>query len=58
MNKNLIMFGDIKIEKRKFHGHKNPILIDDVDIDKKLISNKVSFSEKNYKYFIGYKDDD
>ena len=52
------MFGDIKIEKRKFHGHKNPILIDDVDIDKKLISNKVSFSEKNYKYFIGYKNDD
>ena len=29
-----------------------------MDIDKILISNKISFGEKNYKYFIGYTDDD
>ena len=26
----------------------------DVDIEKVLVSNKISFREKNYKYFIGY----
>ena len=26
----------------------------DVDIEKVLVSNKISFGEKNYKYFIGY----
>ena len=33
-------------------------LIDDVDIDKILISNKASFGQKGYQYFIGYKYDD
>ena len=26
----------------------------DVDVEKVLVSNKISLSEKNYKYFIGY----
>ena len=26
----------------------------DVDIEKVLVSNKIYFGEKNYKYFIGY----
>ena len=30
-------------------------MVDDVDIDKIIASNKVSF-KKGYKYFIGYKD--
>ena len=29
-----------------------------MDIDKILMSNKISSSEKNYKYFIGSMDDD
>ena len=35
------MFGDIEIEKNKFYCKKTP------DIEKVLISNKISFSEKN-----------
>ena len=30
------------------------VALKDVDIEKVLISNKISFSEKIYKYFIGY----
>ena len=29
-----------------------------VNINRIKISNKISFDEENYKYFIGYKDDD
>ena len=34
------------------------MFLEDVDIENVLVSNKVSFGEKNYKYFIGYLYDD
>ena len=49
-NTKLIKFGDTEIEKHKFHQHKSPILINNIDI-------KVSFGKKGFKYFIGYKDE-
>ena len=42
------------MEKNKFYHHKTPILLQDVDIEKVLVSNNISFGEKNYKYYIGY----
>ena len=54
MGKEILTIGDIDIEKNKFYCHKTPILLGDVDIEKVLVSNKISFVEKNYKYFIGY----
>ena len=56
MIKKIVTFGETDIEKHKFHGHKNPILVYDVDINKILVSNKVSFGKKSFRYFIGYKD--
>ena len=47
------MFGDIEIEKI-FYFHKIPIFLEDVDIVEVLVSKKISFGEKNWKYFIGY----
>ena len=31
-----------------------PVPLREADIDKVLVSNKISFGEKNYEYFIGY----
>ena len=56
MNKEILLSRNIKIGKLKFHYRKNQIWINDVDIDKILISNKVSFGKNGYKYFICYKD--
>ena len=47
MNKEINTIGDIEIEKRKFQYLKNPILIDDQDISKILISYKFSSGEIN-----------
>ena len=58
MNKAIIRFDDIEIIKHKIHCHKNPIFLEDVDIDNILISNKISSSEKNCKCFIVYMVDD
>ena len=39
---------------KKNYRNKTPIFLKDVDIEKVLVSNKISFGEKNYKYLIGY----
>ena len=35
---------------------KAPILINEIDINKAVVSNKLPFGKKDFKYFIGYKD--
>ena len=49
----IIKFGDIESQKQKFHQHKRPISIKN---NKIVVSNKVSFGKKGFKYFIGYKE--
>ena len=44
MDKKSITFGKTGVEKHKFLQHKTPMSIDDEDINKILVSNKVSFS--------------
>ena len=44
----------LKKKKKKIHHYKTPIFLGDADIEKVLVSNKISFGEKNDKYFIGY----
>ena len=50
MEKIIAKFGDIEIQKQKFHQHKGPISIKNI-----LVSNKVSFGKKGFKYFTDYK---
>ena len=51
-------FGDNKVEKHYFYYRKNPVFIDDIDSNKIVVSYKVSFGKKDFKYFIGYKDNE
>ena len=53
----ILKFGDIEIQKQKFHQDKGPISIKNIDINKIVVSNMVSFGKKRVKYFTGYKDD-
>ena len=48
------MFGNTETEKSKFYHHKTPIFLGDVNTEKLLVSNQISFVEKNYNYFICY----
>ena len=54
MGKEILMFQYIEIEKINFTTIRLLFLLRDVDIEKVLVSKKISFGEKNYKYFIGY----
>ena len=43
--------------KFNFHQQKTPVLIQDVKIDRIVVSNKVPLGKKRFKYFVGYRDD-
>ena len=52
MGKEILKFSKIEIEKIKFYHLKTFSFLG--DIEKVLVSKKISFGEKIYKYFIGY----
>ena len=54
-----INFDDKKIRKSNFYKNKKLNRIDDIDVNKILVSKKESYGTKNsFKYFIGYNDND
>ena len=48
MGKEILTFRDIENEKYKFYCNKTLVCLSDIDIGKVLISNIISFGEKNY----------
>ena len=54
-----INFEDKKIKKSDFYKNKKINRIDDIDVNKILVSKKEPYGTKNsFKYFIGYNDND
>ena len=51
MDKKVIKFNDTVIEKYKFHQHKNHILINNIDNNKIVVSNQISFGTNFFKIF-------
>ena len=61
MSGNSRTFDDKKFNIRNYYKnkHKNFFNIDDIDVNKILVSKKVSYGKNNsFKYFIGYNDND
>ena len=50
-----IIFNDKNINKSKFYKNEKPFSIDDIHVNKILVSKKESYGKKaSFKYFIGY----
>ena len=50
-----IIFDDEKVNKSNFYRNKKPFIIDDMDVNKILISEKEPYGKKrSLKYFTGY----
>ena len=47
MGKEILTFGNIRIEKKKIYRHITLIFLGDVDFEKVLVSNKIIFGEKS-----------
>ena len=56
MDEKIIKFHDTEIEEYKFHQYKSPISINEIDINKIVVSKKFPFCKQVFKYFIDYKD--
>ena len=56
--KEIIVFGDIETKKHKCYRYKNHTFLKDINFEIALVSSKIYFGEKNYKYFFGYLYDD
>ena len=53
-----INFENKKIKKSNFYKNKEIFKIDDIDVNKKLVSNEKQYGKTNsFKYLIGYNDD-
>ena len=48
MGKEILTFRDVENQKYTFYCNKTPVRLSDIDIGKVLISNIISFGEKNY----------
>ena len=54
-----IIFNDKKTNKSNFYESKKLFKIDDIDVNKILVSKKETYSKKgSFKHFIGYNDGD
>ena len=56
MSEKTINFGDKKINKKDFYNNKKQFNIEDIDINKILISKFKTYENSMRKYIIGYND--
>ena len=53
----IIKLDDTKIEEYKFYQYTRLISMNDIDINKIVVSSKFPFGKQGFRYFIDYKDD-
>ena len=58
MNQKNIIFNDKKINKSNFYKNKKLSMIDDIDVNKILVSKELYGKKSSSKHFIGYNDDE
>ena len=58
MSSKIIKFGDKEINKKEFSSSKQAILLDSVDLNKIVLSNKWKINDTTYKYLCGYLNND
>ena len=58
MSPKTIRFGDKEINRKEFCSSKQAILLDSVDLDKIVVSNKWKINDTTYEYLCGYLNND
>ena len=58
MSEETLKFDNIRLNKKKFHKSKLPVDLKSVNVDQIVVSEKFKYSDNDFKYFIGYQEDD
>ena len=53
-----LKLGNIRVKKTGFQKSKQPIDLDLINVDQIVMSDKFKHSDDDFKYFIGYKEDE
>ena len=57
MSEKNIKFGYEKVNQSNFYKNKKPFKVEDIDVNKILVSKKAAYGTESIKYYIGYNDD-
>ena len=58
MSPQIIKFGDKEVDKKNLCSSKEAILLDSIDLNKIVVSNKWKINDTRYKYLCGYLNND
>ena len=58
MSEEILKFDNIRLNKKEFHKSKLPVDLKSVSVDQIVVSEKFTCSDNDFKYFIGYQEDD
>ena len=58
MGEKKLNFNNIKVNNKEFHKSKQAIDLDSADTDKIVVSDRFKHNEEDFKYFIGYQEDE
>ena len=56
MSEKTLKFDNIRVNKKEFHKSKQPINLDLINANQRVISDKFKHSDDGFRYFIGYKE--
>ena len=57
ISKKTLKFDNVEVNKKEFHSSKQPFTLNLVNVNQIVVSDKSKHSDKGFKYFVGYKDD-
>ena len=58
MSEKTLKFNNVRVNKKEFHKSKQPIDLDLVTVDQIVVSDKFKHSDNDFKYVIGYQEDE
>ena len=58
MSEKTLKFNNIRVNKKGFHKYKQAIDLNLINVDQIVVSDKFKHSDKGFKYFIGYQEDE
>ena len=58
MSEKTLKFSEAEVNKNEFHASKKPIALNLVYTDKIVVFDKFKHNDKEFNYFIGYKEHD
>ena len=56
MSEKTLKFDSIRVNKKESHKSKQPIILDLINVDQIVVSDKFKNSDDGFMYFIGYKE--